>query len=126
MGERSRMARVLLGWLAVAFTVLPLLVACAGPKSSGPPFKLISGSENQPFESLVTTFAQKQGVNLQVTYRGSVDIMRELEKGDQSEFDAVWPAASVWIALGDTRHVVKHQASIMRSPVVFGVKKTVA
>src|SRR5207248_497874 len=47
-------------------------------------------------------------------------------EGGAPGYDAVWPANSLWIDLGDKGHVVKHQASIMRSPVVFGVKKSVA
>ena len=46
--------------------------------------------------------------------------------GPTIPYDAVWPANSMWISLGDTQRVVKDQQSIMRSPVVFGVKKSVA
>ena len=51
---------------------------------------------------------------------------RELKKGAGCAYDAVWPASTLWIALGDTQHVVKHSKSIMRSPVVFAVKKPLA
>jgi Ca-activated chloride channel family protein len=86
----------------------------------------VSGSENQPFETLLTNFAQSQGKPIEVTYLGSVDIMRELQLGSATDFDAVWPANSMWITLGDTHHIVKYQTSIMRSPVVFGVKRSIA
>jgi Ca-activated chloride channel homolog len=56
---------------------------------------------------------------------GSVDIMMELQK-DTLEYDAVWPANSLWISLGDKRHRIKHAASIMKSPVVFGIRKSLA
>ena len=87
---------------------------------------MIVASENQPFESMLTDYAKSQGVDLQITYSGSVDVMRELDKGDQSAYDGVWPSNSIWITLGDSHHVVKHQASVMRSPVVLGVKQSVA
>ena len=51
--------------------------------------------------------------------------MRQLGSG-QFAADAVWPANSFWISLGDTHQQVKHAQSIMRTPVVFGVKKSVA
>lgn len=43
-----------------------------------------------------------------------------------SDFDAVWPAASIWISMGDSSKRTKDAESIMRSPVVFAVKKPVA
>ena len=58
-------------------------------------------------------------------YSGSVDIMLELQKGADG-YDAVWPANSLWISLGDTARKVKLTQSIMTSPVVFGIRKSVA
>jgi Ca-activated chloride channel family protein len=51
--------------------------------------------------------------------------MRILEQGG-GDYDAVWPANSMWISLGDTSFKVKHTASIYQSPVVFGIKKSIA
>ncbi|MDR0718914.1 MAG: VWA domain-containing protein, partial [Treponema sp.] len=42
------------------------------------------------------------------------------------EYDAVWPANSMWISLGDTSFKVKHTASVYQTPVVFGIKKSIA
>jgi hypothetical protein len=58
-------------------------------------------------------------------YKGSVDIMLELEKGG-TDADVVWPANSLWVTLGDKGHIVKHMQSIMTSPVVFGIRKSLA
>jgi Ca-activated chloride channel family protein len=103
-----------------------LLAACGGSSGSSSKltFTLVSGSENQTLEPLIQRFAKDQGVTIKVTYLGSVDIMLELQKG--TAYDAVWPASSLWITLGDTSHAVKNSQSIMRSPVVFGVKRSVA
>ena len=120
------MSKVALGWLAIVLAVFPLLAGCGLLPKSGPPFHMIVASENQPFEFMLTDYAKSQGVDLQITYSGSVDVMRELDKGDQSAYDGVWPSNSIWITLGDSHHVVKHQASVMRSPVVLGVKQSVA
>jgi Ca-activated chloride channel family protein len=104
-----------------------LLAGCGVGATAGQPFfRIVSGSENQPFETLLTDFAKSQGKTIQVTYQGSVDIMRDLQRGSSTEFDAVWPANSMWITLGDSSHVVKYQTSIMRSPVVFGIKRSIA
>src|SRR5208337_680394 len=58
-------------------------------------------------------------------YSGSVDIMLELQKGAAS-YDAVWPASSLWISLGDTARKVKLAQSIWASPVVFGIRMSKA
>src|SRR5688572_5034579 len=87
---------------------------------------IVSGSENKSLEALVLQLGRQHGVQVALTYLGSVDIGRELQKGKACTYDAVWPASSLWIALGDTQHVTRHAQSIMRSPVVLAVKKPVA
>lgn len=87
---------------------------------------IVSGSENKALEPIIRQWGDDAGVNVEVSYLGSVDIARTLEAGPASEFDAVWPANSVWIELGDTQKTVKHQASILRSPVVLGLKQSIA
>ncbi len=86
---------------------------------------LLSGSENQDLEPILVEFEQQNHVRIGREYSGSVDMMLRLESGAPG-VDAVWPANSLWIDLGDRARRVRHQASIMRSPVVFGVKKPVA
>lgn len=90
-------------------------------------FSIVSGSENKGLEPLILDFARKEGVRIKIKYTGSVDMTLALsEKGAKIPHDAVWPANSLWVTLGDTHKVVKHSESVMRSPVVLGVKKTVA
>jgi Ca-activated chloride channel family protein len=87
---------------------------------------IIAGSENKSLEPIVQEFARRNGVAITMTYMGSVEIGQELAKGTQCPFDAVWPAASLWIDLFDSAKVTRSAASIMRTPVVFAVKKPVA
>ncbi len=86
---------------------------------------IISGSENESMEPIITQFANENNLTVKMKYKGSVDIMMELGKED-TEFDAVWPASTLWIGLGDTNKKVKHIKSIMTSPVVFGIRKSLA
>jgi Ca-activated chloride channel family protein len=88
--------------------------------------KIVAGSENKSLQPVIQAWAKQQGVNIQVSYQGSVDIYRLLQQGRNSEFDAVWPANHLWIELGDEQKVVKHEKSIMRSPVVLALKKSIA
>lgn len=97
------------------------------PKASGTRLTIVSGSENKGLEPLIKEFARKQGATIDIDYMGSVDMTLMLrEKGKNLPYDAVWPANTLWITLGDEQNVVKKTESIMRSPVVLGVKKPVA
>jgi hypothetical protein len=124
-------------WLTAA--MVSLLVAGCGPGGSRggagspfparggqPTFDIISGSENEALEPILQRFGREQGREVRLHYQGSIDIMLELEQGSQLPYDAVWPANALWITLGDAQKVVKHQDSIMHSPVVFGVKRSLA
>lgn len=42
------------------------------------------------------------------------------------DHDAVWPASSMWISMGDTKHIVKDAASTSTTPIVFGIAKSKA
>jgi Ca-activated chloride channel family protein len=87
--------------------------------------RIVSGSENRDLEFLLEDFCGKNGAAVTITYMGSLDIMQILQQGG-GEYDAVWPANSMWISLGDTSFKVKHTASIYQTPVVFGIKKSIA
>ncbi|MDR2304157.1 MAG: VWA domain-containing protein [Treponema sp.] len=87
--------------------------------------RIVSGSENRDLEFLLEDFCGKNGTALSISYMGSLDIMQILRQGG-GEYDAVWPANSMWLSLGDTSFKVKHTASVYQTPVVFGIKKSIA
>lgn len=118
------------GFVLLLLTLLTL-AACGDTRptkstTTAQTLRIISGSENQTLEPLLQDYARQNNLKIELTYKGSVDIMLQLEQGAAMPYDAVWPANSLWIALGDKQGVVKAQESIWRSPVVFGVKKSVA
>jgi Ca-activated chloride channel homolog len=96
------------------------------PGSSFTALKIVAGSENEALEPLIQDWAAANRTSVTVTYLGSVDISRSLSAGKASEYDAVWPAHSLWIEMGDTQKVVKHTQSIVRSPIVLGLKRPIA
>jgi Ca-activated chloride channel family protein len=112
--------------LIVLAILLAALAGCGDSDSPGYSFRILSSSENRAIEPLVQEFADREHATIEVTYMGSVDIMRELANGANSVYDAVWPANSLWITLGDTTSAVQIPESIMRSPIVLGVKLSVA
>ena len=87
--------------------------------------RILSGSENQELEDILDDFAREYGVNIQMDYQGSLDIMRTLQ-GETVDYDAVWPASSLWLTAGDTQYRVKHAQSISITPVVFGIRQSLA
>ena len=87
--------------------------------------RILSGSENEELETVIDECSQATGVEIEMDYKGSVDIMRELEGGAE-EYDAVWPASSIWLSMGDVDHLVKHSQSISMTPVVFGIRESLA
>lgn len=110
----------------IAFLLIVLLLWGCGEKAPPVSLNIISGSENKSLEPMIQSFAQANNMNVNISYKGSVDIMLGLEQGQGLPYDAVWPANSLWLRMGDTRRVTKHEKSIMRSPIAFGVKKSVA
>ncbi len=87
--------------------------------------RILSGSENEELEAVIDECSQATGVEIEMDYKGSVDIMRALENGAE-EYDAVWPASSIWLSMGDVDHLVKHSQSISMTPVVFGIRDSLA
>ena len=91
----------------------------------GTEIRILSGSENQELEEIIGDCADEAGVRVEIDYKGSVDIMRTLQDGAK-EYDAVWPASSIWISMGDEQHLVKHSQSVSITPVVFGIRQSLA
>ena len=120
------MRRLILGLAALALGVVALLTGVGLFTPAPTALSVVAGSENKTLEPLILDWASRNNTTLSITYLGSVDISRELEKGTAGAYDAVWPAQSLWIALGDSQKVTKHAESILRSPVVLGLKKSIA
>ena len=91
----------------------------------GKVLRILSGSENAALEPILEAYAKEADLRIEMTYRGSLDIMRALSQEDLP-YDAVWPASSLWLNVGDTNHRVKHAESISITPVVFGIRKSLA
>ena len=87
--------------------------------------KVASGSENKEAAAAIQHAVDVAGVNVEIHYMGSLDIMKVLQAGGE-DYDAVWPASSIWISMGDTKHVVRDSASTSTTPVVLGVAKSKA
>ena len=111
---------------AAVLAAFGIVLGLAGCQSLGPKetIHILSGSENKELEEILKECEKKTGVDIEMTYKGSVDIMHILKEGADG-YDAVWPASGLWISLGDTGHLVKHDESVSTTPVVFGIKQSI-
>ncbi|MEE8723257.1 MAG: hypothetical protein SOI23_00610 [Atopobiaceae bacterium] len=62
--------------------------------------KVTSGSENEEAAEAIQYTVDASGVAVELHYMGSLDIMNLLESGG-GDYDAVWPASSIWVSMGD-------------------------
>lgn len=88
-------------------------------------FTILSGSENETLEPIIKEFNNITGNNVKLVYKGSLDMMLLLES-NSFRYDAVWPANSIWLKLSENANRIKHLKSIMTTPVVLGLKKSIA
>lgn len=127
LGKGKAMKRIL--HVFIIFILIATLFGCQKKQTIKPKsedtFNIASGSENEQLESIFLRFAKNEKIKLNVDYMGSVDIMLELQN-PHTKYDAILPAHNLWIALGDNNlKRVKRVKSIMHSPVVFGIKKSI-
>jgi len=90
--------------------------------ANGTTLVIASGSENKEAQDAIALACSKSHVTVELHYMGSVDIMNLLADGAR-DYDAVWPASSIWISMGDTQHLVKDQQSTSTTPIVLGVSQ---
>ncbi len=101
------------------------LAGCQTLRAPQESLRIVAGSENKSLEPLVQRFARENNLTVTFEYKGSVEIMRQLDSGGGSA-DAVWPAQSLWVSLGDSQRRVRDAQSIYWSPVGLALKGSVA
>lgn len=84
-------------------------------------FKIISSSENEDIEPILKEFANQEGIDLQIEYAGTLEIMEKLNAGE--EYDAVWASNSIWLYMLDDEVKTSESKSTSINPVVFAVKE---
>lgn len=91
----------------------------------GDTLKIASGSENAVLNDLIEKYANENQQNIRIDYLGSLEQMNIIRDPD-SDYDAVWPASSIWINMANALKNVKHDEVTSISPVVFGIKESKA
>ncbi len=105
------------------FLFIIIAINCSVTKLE--PISIISAREHEILEPFIEEFEKEYKTKIEMHYKGSIDILTCL-RGEGHDYDAVWPADSLWIALGDNDGNVKHTESVMKMPVVFGIQQQIA
>ncbi|MGP6158323.1 MAG: substrate-binding and vWA domain-containing protein [Vulcanimicrobiaceae bacterium] len=85
---------------------------------------MIAGSELKDLEPYFGQIHDRTGVQIELEYSGTLAGIDRIRSGEH--FDAAWFANDKYLLLADKQHRVKAQERIMLSPVVIGVKESVA
>lgn len=121
--------------ILVVFAIL--MVACGSsprptvttaiPTANRTDFRIIAGSEVKTLEDagIFRDFTKQTGINLNIRYKGSVDIRNQVNSYAQKnpgDVDAFWPASPIWLP----GTFVQNKSSVMRTYVVLGVDPQIA
>lgn len=91
----------------------------------GEVLNIVAGSEIEVLEPIIEEYAKDNKQTINITYQGSLTTMKLLQSG-QVDYDAAWTASSMWLNMGDTHNLLKYTESISMSPVVFGIRQSLA
>ena len=117
--RRAVSALALVGALALSGCGLP----GSGP-SEADTLHVLAGSEVRDMEPILEEMARETGVHIEFEYMGTLDGTESLlDLGDDAPWDATWfPSNSYFSLFPEGDQLVRTETSIMRSPVVLGVK----
>jgi Ca-activated chloride channel family protein len=117
-------ARVLTAPVLAA--LLLVSAAACGGGSSAPKATLdvIAGSELKDVEPILADAERATGVHVALTYAGTIAGIDRLAGGEKH--DAAWFAQDKYLALSGAGKSVRERTRIMLSPVIVGVKHSVA
>lgn len=94
-------------------------------RSNSKSISIISSSENQDLEPIITKYARNKGYNVNIEYAGTLDIMQKLNSGEK--YDAVWSSNSIWLYMLDSSKVKTSDSKYTSiNPVIFGITKSKA
>jgi Ca-activated chloride channel family protein len=124
---RATRARVRVGFavvLAVASAVLALPATESAAADSSGTLHVIGGSELSDLAPILRSARDATGVDVKFEYTGSLDGAERIADGTKA--DAAWFASDKYITLAGAANKVLEHRNTMLSPVVVGVKKSVA
>ncbi len=121
----ARPARTLGIAALVAVLSAVLLGACSGTPDDGHTLNVLAGSELKDLEPILADMEKATGVRVLPTYIGTLEGAERIDGGDPA--DAAWFSHGKYLSLlPDAGKRIVASEKIMLSPVIIGVKKSVA
>jgi hypothetical protein len=115
----------------LAATALALLVAACGKgdpdagASAGQTLTVLAGSELRDIEPMLPDLRRATGVDLKMTYSGTLDAVEQLQAG--APFDVAWlPSGRYAQLVPEVRKRIVATERTMTTPVVLGLKASKA
>jgi Ca-activated chloride channel homolog len=134
MTDMTRVSKML--QCAAASVAFALLAACSSGSDSSAgnddgtlpanAFTILAGSELKDVDTQLGDEIRKAtGIDVRFSYAGTLDAIDQLNAGEQ--FDAVWVSHGKYLAMNpDLKARIATQEKIMLSPVILGVKQSMA
>ncbi|HJA28655.1 MAG TPA: substrate-binding and VWA domain-containing protein [Candidatus Olsenella pullicola] len=95
----------------------------ADPDVVGTTLRVLAGSEIKDMLPILEDAQAELGITVELTYQGTLDGTETVMAGE-GDFDATWFPSNAYMTLFDEKSaLVSEEASIMRTPVVLGVKR---
>ena len=109
---------------ALAALLLVSLAACGGSSAPKATLDVVAGSELKDVEPILADAERATGVHVAMSYAGTIAGIDRLAGGEKH--DAAWFAQDKYLALSGAGKSVRTRTRIMLSPVIVGVKHSVA
>lgn len=96
------------------------------PSLSGATLRILAGSEVKDMTAILEAAQDELGITVELEYMGTLDGTESVMSG-KGDYDATWFPSNAYMSLFDEKsRLVSQETSIMRTPVVLGVKRDVA
>lgn len=93
--------------------------------SNNKSISIIASQENYDEADILKDYCNSIGVNINIDFAGTLDIMSRLNSGEK--YDAVWISNSIWLYMLNSDIVTTTESkSTCINPVIFGIKKSKA
>jgi Ca-activated chloride channel family protein len=121
------MKRAVVAAVLAAVACTTVLAACSSSSSvsASNTLNVVGGSELKDLAPILQDAQKATGVKVVMSYTGSLDGADQIANGSATS-DAAWFASDKYIALAGASNKVLSRNNIMLSPVIVGVKKSVA
>lgn len=97
--------------------------ATPDPDVAGTTLRILAGSEVKDMLPILEDAQAELGITVELTYQGTLNGTEAVMSGE-GDFDATWFPSNAYMTLFDEKSaLVSEEASIMRTPVVLGVKR---